>query len=369
VIFVLGIPYTEPNGPNVRGTTRMSFSNFALQQMGYRPISDGEIVAGMFYSIHVYQVRGITTETRSLGLCLGKVDGIGYKLSTGSSMNAICQELLGEDFVKDEDDWQKFRKCNPPYFAVIFGPTKEYEANGRKYLRVSDDEIQTYDSFYEAKAELKRQEEIVLPRLLPALSCGFSLVDRPVRFLPVERAVVGKTREGKTIHDVRVTGSATLCASRRVDDGEIKACLSDAIGLADKLNAKVARFYHLALYEDDLLKKFLYFFLAIEIETHATFAAIDHTQMLSRILVPPLRANDSAKLLFNEQRKTWGAVKDRFVWCVLCAWPGLSDSDVDEFTKIKDVRDSIAHGRMSVPPESAVTSAERLAAKLQQANR
>jgi len=154
-----------------------------------------------------------------------------------------------------------------------------------------------------------------------------------------------------------------------VDDGEIKARLSDAIGLASKLNPKVAKFYHLALHENDLLKRFLYFFLAIEIETHATFSAIDHTQVLSDILAPPPRATGSAKNLFDEQRKNWRAVKDRFVWCVVCAWSGLSDSDVDEFTKIKDIRDSIAHGRISVPPEWAVTSVERLAAKLQQATR
>jgi hypothetical protein len=347
----------------------MQFSSYALQRMGYRPISDGEIVAGVFHSLNVYQIRGITTDTRGLGPHLGQVDGISYKVSSGSSMNAVCQELLGQDFAKDEDDWQKFRNCTPPYLAVIFGPTQEYDANGRNYIKRSDDEIETYDSFHEAKAELKRQEEIVLPRLLPALSCGFSLVDQPVRFLPVERAVAGKTREGKTIYDMRITGSMTGYASRRVDDGEIKAGLADAIRLAGKLNAKVARFYHLALYEDDLVKKFLYFFLAIDIETHAAFTAIDQSQMLSDILTPPTRATGSVKHLFDEQRKNWRAVKDRFVWCVVCAWPGLSDSDVDEFTKIKEVRDRIAHGRISVPPEWAVASAERLAAKLQQAKR
>ena len=347
----------------------MNLSNYALQQMAFRPISDGEIVTGIFHSINVYQVRGITTDTRTLGLHLGQVDEISYKVGVGSSMNSICQELLGADFAKDEDDWQKFTKSAPPYLAVIFGPTREYEASGRKYIESSDDEMVTYDSFHEAKAELKRQEDIVLPRLLPAFSCCFSSTDQPVRFLPIERAVAGKTGQGKTIYDIRITGSATAYTSRRVDDGEIKTRLSDAIGLTRKVKIKVARFHHLALYEDDLLKRFLYFFLAIEIETHATFASIEHTQMLSKVLTPPQRVTSSTKNLFDDQRKNWRAVKDRFVWCVVCVWSALSDSDVDEFTKLKDIRDSIAHGRISVPPEWAVTSAERLADKLQQASR
>jgi len=337
--------------------------------MGFRPISDGEVVTGIFCSINVYQVRGITTDTRALGPNLGQVDGIIYKVGAGSSINSICQELLGEDFAKDEDDWQKSTKSAPPYLVVVFGPTQEYEASGRNYIKSSDDEMVTYDSFHEAKVELKRQEDIVLPRLLPAFSCCFSSADQPVRFLPIERAVAGKTGEGKTINDIRLTGSATAYTSRRVDNAEIKASLSGAIELTGKVKVKVARFHHLALNEDDLLKKFLYFFLAIEIETHATFAAIDHTQMLSDILAPPQRVTASTKNLFDEQRRNWKAVKDRFVWCVVCVWPALSDSDVDEFTKIKDIRDSIAHGRISVPPEWAVTSAERLADKLQRANR
>jgi hypothetical protein len=72
--------------------------------MGFRPISDGEIVAGVFYSINVYQIRGLTTDTRVLGPHLGQVDGISYRVNFGSSMNAICQQMLGEVFAKDEDD-------------------------------------------------------------------------------------------------------------------------------------------------------------------------------------------------------------------------------------------------------------------------
>lgn len=367
--MVVRTTHTEPQRFEIERTNDMDFSNFALQKMGFRSISDGEIVAGIFHSIIVYQIRGITTDTKAVEPHIGQVDGISYKVGTGSSMNSICQELLGEDFADDEEDWQKFKKCTPPYLAVIFGPTQKYDANGRNYVKSSDDEIVTYDSFHEAKAELKRQEETVLPRLLPALTYGFSLVDQPVRFLPVERVVAGKTREGKTIRDILITGSVTAHTSRRIDDGEIKARLSDAIGHAGKLNAKVARFHHLALREDDSLKKFLYFFLAIEVETHTAFATIDHTQRLSEILAPPPRTTESTRKLFDEQRKNWRAVKDRFVWCVVCAWPELSDSDVDEFTEIKKVRDSIAHGSISVPPEWAVTSAERLAAKIQQANR
>lgn len=287
-------------------------------------MSDGEVVAGIFHSINVYQVRGITTDTKALGPHLGQVDETSYKAGTGSSINSICQQLLGENFSEDEGGWQNFKKCSPPYLAVIFSTNQEYKANGQNYIKNLDDKIETYDSFYDAKLELQRREAIVLPRLLTALSSVFSLVHDAVKFFPIDRSIFGKTREGKTIFDILITLSGTGHTSRKVDDEEMRASLSDAIELTSKLNAKIARFYFLALQEDDLLKRFLYFFLTIEIKTHATFSDIDHTQRLSDILVPPPRVTRSAKNLFDKQRKEWRAVKDRFAWCVVCAWSGLS---------------------------------------------
>lgn len=115
----------------------------------------------------------------------------------------------------------------------------------------------------------------------------------------------------------------------------------------------------------DLLKKFLYFFLAIEIETHATFKRIDHVANLSTLITAPDRVAASTQDFFDGQRQRWINLRDRFLWCVLCVWTHLSDADVEEFGRLKSVRDDIAHGSIATPPHSAVIGAEQLAAKLQ----
>jgi hypothetical protein len=131
------------------------------------------------------------------------------------------------------------------------------------------------------------------------------------------------------------------------------------------MNPKVARFFQLALDEDDPLKKFLYFFLAIEIETHATFAKIDHARNLSVLIAPPNRVAVSTQDFFDRQRQRWANLGDRFMWCVLCVWTHLCDADVEEFRSLKKIRDDIAHGSIATPPHSAVAGAQKLAAMLQ----
>lgn len=97
----------------------MQLSNYALEQTGFRPTSDGEVVAGVFHSINVYEMRGLTTDTRALGSHLGQLDGIGFAISSGSSINAICQQMLGETFAEDENEWRGSKNCQPPYLAAL----------------------------------------------------------------------------------------------------------------------------------------------------------------------------------------------------------------------------------------------------------
>lgn len=58
-----------------------------------------------------------------------------------------------------------------------------------------------------------------------------------------------------------------------------------------------------------------------------------------------------------------------FFWALeeesICAWPGISDMHVEEFARLKKVRDDIAHGSIHGPPDEAVGAVERLAVALQ----
>lgn len=334
-----------------------------MKRMGFRQLVLGEVISGVLHSLHVYEVRGFTLNESALAPQEGNISGIAYSLAVGSSVNEVCRRLVGDDFTDDEAAWQKEHNCTPPYLIIYFGPTHEYRGCGNL---VKDDEqtITTYESFSEARMELRAWEHCVLAPLLTALACGFETHDKPVKFLPTDRAVFGLSVDGRTIDDIAFFGSASGYGSTHLDAAQIQERLASARTIAANMNPKVARFSHLALLEDDTLKKFLYWFLAIEIQTHATFAAINHAENMSKLVVAPPRAAVTTQSFFDGQRQRWTTLKDRFVWCVLCVWTHLSDSDVDEFRRLKGIRDQIAHGSITVPSAESVVAAQRLATKL-----
>src|SRR5262249_7258176 len=156
---------------------------------------------------------------------------------------------------------------------VHFGPTGEHESIGF-HAKEEGRTITTYDSFPDARAELKTVEDKVLPSLLSALACSFSSNDQPIRFVSTDHTFFGITPDSRTVLDFRLLVSASGYVSSKFEPTQIEGRLSAGLNLASAMNPKVARFFQLALDEDDPLKKFLYFFLAIEIETHATFKRI-----------------------------------------------------------------------------------------------
>lgn len=341
----------------------ISVSDHVLEAMGLSLLPQGQRPAAEFHALHVYAVRGFTLDAKSLGMISGTVAGESYTLSVGCSVNALCRQLVQDDYADSEEDWQKEHKCNPPYLLVHLGPTGRHESTG-SHAKEEGRTITTYDSFPAARDELKVAGDKVLPPLLSALACSFSSQNQSVRFLPTDRTFFGITPDNRTILDFRLGASGTAYVSSRLESTQIKDRLAAGVSIASAMNQKVARFFQLALDEEDPLKKFLYFFLAIEIETHATFAKIDHATSLSRLVVAPSRVASAAQDFFDGQRQRLTNLRDRFVWCVLCVWTHLSDADVEEFKRLKTVRDDIAHGSIATPPYSAVAGAEKLAAKL-----
>jgi hypothetical protein len=342
----------------------ISLSNAILERMGYQPLSTPESIAARFHYLHVYEIRGFTVDEASLQAQSGTVVRRPYQLGVGSSVNAVCRTLIGDDLSENELEWQKEHKCSPPYLIVHLGPTDVHTFAGT-HARVDEPTIQTYDGFPFARAELHAWGEEVLPSLLAGLASSFSLHDKLVRFVPTDRAFYGITNDGRTVLDSRLLVSASAYGSTRLSADQASERLASAMGIASRMKQKVARFFHLAIHEEDPLKRFLYFFLAIEIETHATFAAIDHPRQISSLVLPPTHAVVTTQTFFEGQRQKWTNLRDRFVWCVLCAWPHLSDSDVEDFKRLKTIRDEIAHGSLATPPSDSVLIVEKLAAKLQ----
>lgn len=140
--------------------------------------------------------------------------------------------------------------------------------------------------------------------------------------------------------------------------------LEAARKLTSSPNAKVSRFYALGVAEEDQLKRFLYFFLALEVETHAAYGRIDHSAELSKLLNGDIAHGHSATQFLQAQVGSLRNLYDRFIWCATCVWSQLNDTDIYQFKLLKGARDDIAHGSASEPPVGFSLQAQLLAHKV-----
>ena len=343
----------------------LSFSSEVMKAVGFRPMEASDAFPATFSSITSFEVQGFTPETDDVKTLVGTVAGHSYRLAVGKSVNAVCRALVNDDLAAGEAEWAKEQRSTPPYVLVLLGPTSLHSCSSG-HIKVNDASTTTYDGFPQARAELRSIEAKVLPGLVSALSFAFNGPDRAVKFRFLTRDAFGRTPDGRLVHDVRLELRASAYGSHAISSAELETLLDRVSRLALRANPKVTRFFHLALSEEDALKRFLYFFLAIEIETHATFASIDHTAKMTTLVRGDVRLKLATEEFFNAQRERLVALKDRFVWCAMCAWTNLTDYDIELFKSLKKIRDDIAHGSITAPPESAVMSAQKLAEKLHQ---
>lgn len=338
-------------------------TNAAKEIMGFKALLEGATITARFHALHVLAIRGITLDSATSAHAEGVAHGVPYSIAIGPSVNLTTRQLMDEDFTDDEPTWTKEHSCSPPYAVIHFGPTEPHTcATG--YAQERDEAILTYDAFAVAREELRAAAEKALPSLTAALACTYSSSGHEIQVSNVDSAVFGLTETGKSIHDVCLRMSATAFASTRLDPKALANGVAQTTVLAASMNSKVARFYSLALEERDLLKRFLYFFLSIEVQTHAAFAAIDHPGAFESLVIADDRTRDVVLPFLNEQRAQWRTLKERFVWCVVCRWTHLSRKDVEDFIRLKRVRDSIAHGELASPSSVDVVSVARLATLL-----
>ncbi len=331
--------------------------------MGFRPIGENESITAVFHSLHVYEVQGFTMSNESLINFGGHISEFSYEVAVGNNVNELSKILVGDDLAEDEAAWLKENQSTPPYVIIHIGPTSKHScATG--HIKMEGSNITTFETFTAAKAELKNIEQKVLPSVIAALTCSFNADDNHVKFRQLSREVFGLTPTGSVVHDVRIDFNASGYVSRGKSKEALMDSASKAVSLAADFNPKVAMFIQLALQEDDLLKRFLYFFLSIEVEIHSAFSSIDHSANISRIVNCEGRITTSTIDLFKKQNANLKSLSDKFVWCALCVWAHVTDEDIAEFNRLKKFRNDIAHGSISEPPPEAVVAIEKLAIKL-----
>lgn len=342
----------------------VTFSDELMRAMGFREFAVGESVTATFSSVTVYEARGIALATGTTHVTAGTVAKIAYRLAASPSVNEGCLALFNDTFIENEEEWKTKTKCQGPFVLVQVGPTAEHTCGNGRLKAEADGSTTTFDCFPAVRAELAQLEARALPAILSALTCTLNEDGKYVALRKVERAAAGRTSTGLVVHDIRMEFRAEGYTSYNLPLAGLMQKLEVVTSLAPTLNPKASRFFALGLGEDDQLKKFLYFFLALEVETHAAFGRIDHEAGVKKLISTTTSQRESTVRLLQTKADQLRNLYDRFVWCAACTWTNLSEADVVQFKNLKQARDEIAHGSASEPPAGFARSAELLARKI-----
>lgn len=342
----------------------ITFSAEVMRAMGFRPFEVGESISASFVSISVYEARGIALQSGAPEITAGAVGNANYRIGIGAKLNETCNAVAGDTYVEDEGAWIKEKGSSGPFLIIQLGPTQLYTITEGRIKTENDGSATTLDSFPGLRTDLASLETTALPPLVTSLTCQLAEPNQYLELRKLDRASVGRTTSGQVLHNIRFEISAQAYVSRGIPPEAVLDGLKGAVALAPRLNTKAARFFALGMAEEDDLKKFLYFFLALEVETHAVFGRIDHAQALRKLLDPASPPIPTAIALLQRQADQLRNLFDRFVWCAACTWTGITDADVAQFKTLKDTRDDIAHGTIAGPPGGSAQLVQQLARRV-----
>jgi hypothetical protein len=339
-------------------------SKYLLEEMCYKEYSADEMLEATFQLVRIYSIQGITFDEleeikQTNSIQFGQI----CTAIIGNSANAICNALLKDDFVEDEEGWEKEFKTSPPFLFLHFGPTEPYQIKGG-FRKEENGTIQTYDCFPDAKKQLNSWENEFLASIMTSLSVEFSSPCKPVNFVPVSREVFAKTSEGETLHDNVFQTNATAYISNKIEAGQFNSLLFESSELYCKLDIKISRNFFMGLEEEDKFKQFLYFFLFIERYTHYVFKNIDRDNSSKELMNIPIRLKESALELELLIEPKYLSLSQRFQWCSIFVWENIVDEDIKKFKDLKKIRDKISHGEDVNEAELPVGIARELASKL-----
>lgn len=332
--------------------------------MGFKELVATGSIEASFTSVTVYEARGITVAEGVAEAVQAKAAGAEYRVAISASVNLACQALVGDDFAESEEAWRKEVKSNGPFTLIAVGPTEFFSCSAGRSMSAPDGSLVTYDCFPQAREALRAIERRVLPLVVSAITCSLNQPDRFFLLKKLGRGSAGRTPELTTIQDIRMEFRAEAYVSRPAEQAELSERLQAVTQRASRLNQKAAGFFALGVGEDDQLKKFLYFFLSLEIETHAVFGHIHHRDTVEKAVAPNAGVRPALAGLLERQVSSLTNLLDRFVWCASSTWTNLAEGDVATFRSLKEARDAIAHGRASEPPPAFARSAELLAHKI-----
>ena len=248
----------------------MGFSSEVKMAAGFREILRNEEFSAKFYRLEVYQLIGMRITGTAFDFRDVKLDHDHVEVCIGNSVNEACQKLHGDDFVDDEASWAIEHEAAPPYLMVSLGPTSIYSAS-EGFVKIDHKEIEFWDCFSDVRELLRGKSDRVLPTLLTSLTVKFASAQAQARFVFKAAAFFGTDSAGRNVKDFQVTVNFRGMALQTHTSEAIEGIVKGTLESLHHIHGKAAEFFGLAEMESDNVKKFILYFVSLEILTHFYF--------------------------------------------------------------------------------------------------
>ena len=334
--------------------------------MGYEKVKPERPLSCKFSSFSIYEISGINADFDSAIVCSSVIRGHSYSMAIGKSPNEISRAIVNDDFSPDEQAWREQNATSGLFFAISIGPTTIHTIVAGHVKQGPDEGLTTIDSFSDAKSELRGIEQLILPRALSAALTVYRKSFDTFNIREIFSTFFGETDSGQRLHDLRFSARGTLDVRRNATEQQIRDGLAEIVAMAPAIDARTSVFFSLGLKEGDETKRFLYFFLSLEININTAFRSYRATVTAPKSLDQIrhcTRLSRTASLHDPRKKVDWIDLTSRLTYLAIHKWKALGDDDIDEFKILKGWRNDIAHGDLTEAPVGAALRAELLAVK------
>jgi hypothetical protein len=213
-----------------------------------------------------------------------------------------------------------------------------------------------------AHREVKTKEEKLTSKALSAISCCIS----PTQDLYIDHLRTyhfGKTESGEVL--VQCPQAYAIYESDiGMGSEQLQRALDKAISHTASISSRSGYLLGLGITERDVVKRFLFFFLAIETEIDRVFKSMPPSAF-AKAFRSALDAPASDLVHEVVKGRNNNDLRIKFLWCMMTVLPHLSCEDLSAFKELKKIRDGIAHGSFqSLPEQGDAEKAYRLATRI-----
>lgn len=320
---------------------KMSLTIDSLLALGYKSCDQAEQITVKMSSLTIYRIDGMRFMSSNQPAWQLSVTCHGdMKFTMGKDINSMCNALIGHDYTDDEQEWLNNNGGNALFLMVVVTNPQSTTTVVDVWKKGPHGEIRTYDTFTQSKEIVKTLEQKQIPPILTALTIKLSEPTYPVTIREKNRFNFGITDSGNLLFDSRVISTATISSTRAVPEANMPTLVNEAVLLQTRLQPNICHFFNLATDEMDPLRKFLFMYWVLELQTNLTFSQLTNTAHQNY----PARLQTATQKI--HKNKGWEKqIRQQFIWCAIERWIGIDDVDFSTFESVKDVRDNISHGK------------------------